>query len=138
MATKKAKVTKVIKTVNGDGSAKKDSYGNYSFIVELDNGDRGYYASKSEDQTKFVVGKEAEYVIEEKEARNGGKYYKITVPQAEGSKSFGGGRPTVDPKVQMISFAMSYTKDLIVGGKVQMNELEKEFNRIYTTMTSKL
>ena len=135
---KKAKVTKTTKSVNSDGSAKKDTYGNFSFIIELDNGDKGYYASKSEDQTKFVVGKEAEYLIEEKEARYGGKYYKITVPQAEGSKSFGGGRPTVDPKVQMISFSMSYAKDLVVAGKVDLDDLVNEFERIHKAMISKL
>lgn len=134
---KKAIVKKVIKTVNDDGSAKKDNYGNFSFIVELENGDRGYYNSKYEDQTKFVVGKEAEYLIEEKEGKSGKKYSKITIPQSD-KPSFGGGRPQVDPKTQMISFAMSYTKDLIVGGKVSMNDLEKEFMRIYNTMTSKL
>lgn len=134
----KAKVTKVTKSVNSDGSAKKDNYGNYSFIVELDNGDRGYYNSKSEDQTKFVVGKEAEYLIEEKEGRTGNKYFKITVPQADGAKNFGSGRPQIDPKTQMISFAMSYTKDLIVGGKVQLSDLDKEFNRIYNLMIGKL
>lgn len=136
---KKAIVKKVIKTVNDDGSAKKDNYGNFSFIVELENGDRGYYNSKYEDQTKFVVGKEAEYLIEEKEGKSGKKYSKITIPQSEGGgKSFSGGKPAPDPKTQMIGFAMSYTKDLVVAGKVGIQDLEKEFLRIYNVMTSKL
>lgn len=132
---KKAKTIKVIKTVNGDGSAKKDAYGNFSFIIELDNGDKGYYNSKSEDQKKFVVGQETEYVIEERTGSTGSKYFKITTPQ--GNHGFGG-KPQIDPKVQMISFAMSYTKDLIVGQQVLMQNLEKEFDRIYKAMISKL
>lgn len=115
---------------------KKDAYGNTSFIIELDNGDKGFYTSKSEDQKKFIVGQESEYTIEQKQGSKG-TYYKISIPQTEG-KSFGGGKVQVDPKVQMISFAMSYTKDLIVGGKIPMTDMEKEFNRIYNTMTSKL
>lgn len=129
---KKAKVTKITRM------EKKDNYGNTSFIIELDNGDKGFYTSKNEDQKKFVVGQESEYLIEQKQGSKG-PYYKISIPQAEGGgKSFGGGKVQVDPKVQMISFAMSYTKDLIVGGKVPMHEMEKEFTRIYNTMTSKL
>lgn len=129
---KKGKVTKITRM------EKKDNYGNTSFIIELDNGDKGFYTSKNEDQKKFVVGQESEYLIEQKQGTKG-VYYKISIPQAEGGgKPFGGGKVQVDPKVQMISFAMSYTKDLIVGGKVQINDLEKEFMRIYNTMTSKL
>lgn len=117
---------------------KKDTYGNTSFIIELDNGDKGFYTSKSEDQKKFVVGQESEYLIEQKQGAKG-PYNKITIPQPEGGgRPFGSGKAQVDPKVQMISFAMSYTKDLIVGGKIPMTDMEKEFNRIYNTMTSKL
>lgn len=130
METKKAKVTKITKM------EKKDTYGNTSFIIELENGDKGFYTSKNEDQTKFVIGNVADYCIEEKIGQKG-PYFKITVPQSE-RPAFTGGRPQQDPKVQMISFAMAYTKDLIVGGKVQMADLEKEFNRVYNIMISKL
>lgn len=130
---KKAKATKITRM------EKKDNYGNTSFIIELDNGDKGFYTSKNEDQKKFVVGQETEYLIEEKQGSKG-VYFKITLPQSEGGagKSFGGGKPAPDPKTQMIGFAMSYTKDLIVAGKVGMQDLEKEFLRIHTLMTSKL
>lgn len=128
---KKAKVTKITKI------DKKDTYGNTSFIIEFDNGDKGYYTSKNEEQTKFMVGNVADYLIEEKQGKNG-TYYKVTIPQSDKPAWSGGGRPQQDPKVQMISFAMAYTKDLIVGGKVSMNDLEKEFNRVYNIMISKL
>lgn len=127
---KKAKTTKIVKM------EKKDSYGNTSFIITMDNGDEGFYTSKNENQTKFVIGQESEYEIEKKQGSKG-FYNKITAPQ--GQRQFGNtGRIQQDPKVQMISFAMAYTKDLIVAGKVTMNDLEKEFNRVYTVMTSKL
>lgn len=128
---KKAKVTKITKI------DKKDAYGNTSFIIEFDNGDKGYYTSKNEEQTKFIVGNVADYLIEEKQGKNG-TYYKVTTPQSDKPAWSGGGKPQQDPKVQMISFAMAYTKDLIVGGKVSMNDLEKEFNRVYNIMISKL
>jgi hypothetical protein len=132
METKKAKVTKVTKM------DKKDNYGNTSFIIEFEGGDKGYYNSKYEDQTKFVAGNVADYNIEKKEGSKG-PYYKITLPQSD-KPAFtgGGGRPQQDPKVQMISFAAAYTKDLIVGGKLPMENLEIGFERMYKMMTSKL
>lgn len=130
---KKAKVIKVTKF------DKKDNYGNTSYSIEFENHDKGFFSTKDEDQKKFVVGQEVEYNIEEKTGSTGKVYYKITLPQSEQQvRSFGGGKPAQDPKVQMISFSMSYTKDLIVAGKVGMQDLAKEFNNIYSLMISKI
>lgn len=128
---KKAKTTKITTM------AQKDSYGNTSFIIELDNGDKGFYTSKDEQQKKFVVGQETEYNIEEKQGKKG-PYYKITIPMDETKKFSGGGKPQVEPRIQMISFAMSYTKDLVVAGKVPLDGISKEFSNIYQLMISKL
>lgn len=131
MDAKKAKVTKITKM------DKLDSYNNTSFVIEFDNGDKGFYTSKNPDQNKFIVGNVADFEIEVKQGSKG-PYNKITVPNAGQQFKGGGGRPQVEPRIQMISFAMSYCKDCIVAGKVPLADLEKEFNRIYTTMTSKL
>jgi hypothetical protein len=130
MSLEKAKVTKITRM------DKLDNYGNTSFVIEFDNGMKGFYTSKNPNQTKFVVGNVADFNIEEKQGSKG-VYYKISVPQTD-VKSFGGGKAPIDPKVQMISFAMSYCKDCIVAGKVPLSDLEKEFNRIYNVMISKL
>lgn len=128
----KSKVTKVTKF------DKTDSYGNTSFTIEFENGDKGYYTSKSADQKKFVVGEETQYHIEEKVGKNGKSYFKVTPPQSEfAGKAFGGKAP-VDPRVQMISFAMAYCKDLVVAGKVPITDMEKQFNSIYNVMTAKI
>lgn len=126
----KAKPTKITRL------DKLDSYGNTSFVIEFDNGEKGFYTSKSPDQTKFVVGNVADYEIEVKQGSKG-PYNKITVPQPSFVKG-GGGKPAVEPRIQMISFAAAYTKDLVVAGKFSMNDFEKEFNRIYNIMISKL
>jgi hypothetical protein len=73
---------------------KKDDYGNNSFIVKFDNGDEGFYRTKSEHADKFKVGEGVTYLIEEKDAKNGKKYNKISIPQPafkpqQGGKSFG-------------------------------------------------
>lgn len=130
---KKAKVIKVTKF------DKKDNYGNTSYSIEFENNDKGFFSTKDEDQKKFVIGQESEYNIEEKTGATGKVYHKITLPQSEQpAKSFGGGKPAQDPKIQMISFSMSYTKDLVVAGKVPLADLAKEFNNIYNLMISKV
>lgn len=128
---KKSLVTKVTKF------DKKDSFNNTSFSIEFANGDSGFYSTKDGDQKKFVVGSESEYEIEAKQSKKGTTYYKLTLPgEAQPLKS--SGKPFVEPRVQMISFAMSYTKDLIVAGKVQLSGLSETFDIIYNEMTSKL
>lgn len=118
---------------------KKDTYGNTSFIVEFESGDKGFYTSKNEDQKNFVVGTESEYVIEEKQGAKA-KYFKITVPQTQQQQKWsgGGGKPQQDPKTSMISFSASYTKDLIVAGKVGLDKFGDTFDIIYNKMISKL
>jgi len=129
---KKAKPIKITKM------DKKDSYGNTSFIIDMDNSDSGFYTSKNENQTKFVVGQEVEYDIIEKVGGTGKVYYKISIPQTENKPAFGGGRPAPDPRVQMISFAMAYTKDLVVADKVPLKDLGTQFDIIYNEMLSKI
>lgn len=127
----KQKVTKITKM------DKQDSYGNTSFVIEFQDGQKGFYTSKDANQTKFVVGQETEFNLEEKEGKNGKKYNKISLPQTQKAFS-GGGRPSPEPRVQMISFAAAYTKDLIVAGKVPLAEFGITFEMIYGEMTSKI
>lgn len=135
METKKSKVTKITKW------DKKEGYKETSYTIEFANNDSGYYSSIDDDQKRFVVNQEAEYCIESKEGKNGKKYNKITSnadpKQAWAGKS-GGGRPQVEPRIQMISFAAAYTKDLIVAGKIGIQQFETEFNRIYNVMTARI
>ncbi len=130
---KKARVTKVTKF------DKVDNYGNTSFAIEFENGDKGYYSTKSPDKIPFIAGNVADYLLETLQKKDGsGTYNKIKIP---GEQPQGGGfqrKQQQDPKIQFISFAASYTKDLVVAGKFGMQDFEKEFNRIYNIMSSKL
>lgn len=126
----KAKVTKVTKM------DKQDSYGNTSFVVEFADGQKGFYTSKDPDQRKFIVGQETEFLIEERDGKNGKKYNKISLPQMQ--KPFTSGKPAPEPRIQMISFAAAYTKDLVVAGKVPLSDFGVTFEMIYGEMISKL
>jgi hypothetical protein len=130
---KKSKVTKITKW------DKKEGYNETSFTIEFENGDKGFYNSKVDDQQRFIINSEAEYDIIEKEGKNGKKYFKVTSPLDQSAGGYkGGGKPQVDPKVQMISFSASYAKDLIVAGKADLKDFEQIFTRIHNAMTSKL
>lgn len=129
---KKAKPTKITKF------EKKDNYGNTSFSIEFDNSDRGFYSTKSEEQTKFIIGQEAEYNIEEKIGKNNKPWYKISLPSDQKQFSGGGGRPAPDPKTQMISFAMAYSRDLVVAKIIPLDDMNKYFDIIYDAMLKKI
>ena len=79
---KKSKVTRV--TSNGTWEGKFGLM--YKFEVSFENGDTGEYSSKSQDQTKFVEGQEAEYEYTE------GKFPKVkpvwAKPSSNGSFGF--------------------------------------------------
>lgn len=54
--------TSIVKDIKSAGQPYEGQYGTlYGFYVTFENGDNGKYNSKSQDQTKFVVGQEATY-----------------------------------------------------------------------------
>ena len=56
---KKSKVTEVQSNGTWEGN-----YGTmYKYEIVFDNGDCGEYSSKSEDQTKFVIGQDRKSVV---------------------------------------------------------------------------
>ena len=65
-------VTKITPAGTYDGK-----YGTlYQFYVTFDNGDNGKYSSKSENQTKFVVGEQAHYELTAREYQ-GKTFYNV-------------------------------------------------------------
>jgi len=125
----KARPTKITKL------DKLDNFGNTTFIIEFDDNTKGFYTSKNPEQNKFIVGNVADFEIEVKQGSKG-PYNKITVAAPAFMK--GGQKPPIEPRIQMISFAAAYTKDLVVAGKFGMQDFEKEFNRIYSVMIAKI
>src|SRR5688572_28106168 len=98
----------------------------YYHEIELANGDKGQIGSKEKMPAKLNPGSELTYTIEETSRGNKIKAIVAGAPQYQGK-----GRQQVDPKQQIATFIMSYCKDLIVAGKIDMKDLEKEFNRMH-------
>jgi hypothetical protein len=101
--------------------------------IELDNGDKGSIGAKDQMPAKLNPGQSLTYTIEA-DGRNG---FKIKAVQEQ--KAFmGGGKKGPDPKVQIVGFAMAYTKDLVVAGKVEIKQLPEIFEKIHALMAAKV
>jgi hypothetical protein len=97
--------------------------------IELDNGDKGSIGSKEKEPSKLNPGQSITYTLD-----NG----KIKAVQAQNG-GFGGFKPKapIDPRIQFISFSMSYAKDLCVAGKIEDKKLITTFELIYGKMEEK-
>lgn len=120
---KTSKVTQVA------GSGHYDSqYGRmYRFEIGFENGDAGQYSSKSQDQTKFVLGQQATYTIESKEF-NGRTYFTIKPAQIQTQSFGGGGKFQKDPEVDKRITRMSVLKvagDLAIAKHIKPIEITK-------------
>lgn len=106
----------------------------YYHTVELDNGDKGEIGTKEQMPAKLNPGNELTYTIE---TTDKGTKIKAVNPAAAGGFT-GGGKKGPDPKVQIVGFAMAYTKDLVVADKIKIGELPAIFEKIHALMASKL
>lgn len=133
-----------METKNGkvvSANFKKEWSGQYGTMfdhdVEFADGTKGVYTSKKKDQDTFKVGAELPYTLEVKE-RNGYKN-NVIKPVSENKGGFGG--KTFAPKnykADFISFAASYSKDLVVAGKAEIKDFRKIFSTMYDVMAEKL
>lgn len=117
---KRSAVTNV--TANGTYNGQ---YGTlYKFEVTFANGDSGEYASKSQNQNKFVVGVETDYTITSKEFKDR-IYYKIApVMTQPGAQSFApkAKDPETDKRITRMS-VLKVAGDLAINGNIQLNEI---------------
>lgn len=130
--TKKSKVDTA--TFNREWKGGKGTI--YYFDLTFENGDSGQYGGQSQEQTKFVIGVETEYTIEQKENARG-SYHQIK-PIYEQRGGGYGGRQHESPHNKLVTMAMAYTKDLVVAGKVDLMDMSKYYNKIYKAMSEKL
>jgi glucose dehydrogenase len=97
----------------------------YSFQVKYDD-QVAVYTSKSKDQNKFIPGQEAEFTEETKtytDKKTGDlKEYLVIKPLLQNRQS-NFGKALSKEKSRYSGFAVSYAKDLVVGGRIQKEEL---------------
>jgi hypothetical protein len=125
---KKAKITRAVFKNEWSGNGNTVYYHD----IELDNGDKGSIGSKEKMPAKLNPGNELTYTIDN------GKIKAVNAQVGGGGFSGGGGKKGPDPKVQIVGFAMSYTKDLIVAGKIDIKILPEMFEKIHALMAAKV
>ena len=96
----------------------------YSFHVSYDN-KVAVYNSKYRDQKKFIAGQEAEFTEETKtytdKLGNLREYFVIKPPTQNRQSNFG--KALNKEKSRYSGFAVSYSKDLVCAGKLELSEL---------------
>jgi hypothetical protein len=119
--TKRSAVTNV--TANGTFNGQHGTL--YKFEVSFANGDSGEYASKSQDQQKFKVGVETDYVLTER-PWNGRIFYKIAPAPQQNAFQSGQQQKPKDPDTGKHIMRMSVLKvagDLAINGDIKLQEV---------------
>jgi len=101
----------------------------YTFKIGY-NDKVAYYSSKTKEQTKFVVDKEAEFTEEEKLGTNDRPYYVIKPITSGGFNNSGYGKAIQKEQSKYSGFAVSYVKDLIIADKIKIEQWESASEKI--------
>lgn len=120
----------IVKSISPNGNSWTPPGGDKTLIekdVEFENGDKGYTFSD-----KFKVSEKATYIktVDKKNRTN------IKFVGEENSKynKKSTGYKQENPKNRAIGYAMSYTKDLIVGNKLDIGDLKSTYKYILELM----
>jgi len=103
----------------------------YQFKVYY-NDKWGYYSSKKRDQAKFVKDKEAEFNEIEKKWESGEKYLIIKPIYNQGQSNYS--RAVKKEQSRYAGFAMAYSKDLCVAGKIELKDLADYTKKMFSLM----
>ena len=116
--TKRSAVTNV--TANGTFNGQHGTL--YKFEVSFANGDSGEYASKSQDQQKFKVGVETDYILTERKW-NDRIFYKISPAQVQQAPFTPKAKdPETDKRITRMS-VLKVAGDLAINGDIKLQEV---------------
>lgn len=102
----------------------------YKYEVKYNN-HVASYLSKDKDQKHFIQGEECEFTEEEKEF-NGQIYFNVKpIPKV---KQNGYAKAVKKEQSRYSGFAVSYVKDLIIAGKIDIKDWEKASEKIFKFM----
>ena len=96
----------------------------YQFAISYD-GKTAYYSSKSKDQKKFIPGEEAEFTEEERSYidENGNPRSYLVIKPIYPNRQSNFGRALNKEQARYSAMCVSYAKDLVIGGRIQIGEL---------------
>jgi hypothetical protein len=90
-----------------------------------------FYSSKKKEQSIFVVGKEVEFLEEQRQGENGMWY--IVKPMTQNNLS-GYAKNIKKEQSRYSGFAVSYVKDLIIADKIKIEQWEAASKKIFQFM----
>lgn len=128
------KVSKV-KTIEFKNEWTGDKGVVYYHNILFENGDTGSAGFKEKLPSKASVGSELAYELIESER---GNKIKVLATGGNNNSYQKPGFQKPDPKMQMVTFAASYTKDLVVAGKAEMKDFTGYADKMYEWMKSKI
>ena len=96
----------------------------YQFAISYD-GKTAYYSSKSKDQKKFIPGEEAEFTEEERTYtdKNGNPASYLVIKPVYPDRQSNFGKALNKEQARYSAMCVSYAKDLVIGGRIQIGEL---------------
>jgi hypothetical protein len=120
MEQKKSKV--VATSLKKEGTGQYGAY--FIHLIVFENGDSGDYMAKSNPQTYFKVGLEADYT---KESKQNGQYTNVLIKpiQAQGGNGFKQGSPLAQNK----RTALECSIRLAAAGKIPTEKIGLEANK---------
>lgn len=96
----------------------------YNFEVTY-NDKKAVYSSKYKDQRSFVVGQEAEFTEEQRDytGTDGNTFTYTIIKPIKQQRQSNFGKALTREQSRYSGFAMSYAKDLVVGGRIQLDDM---------------
>lgn len=91
---------------------KKEDNGFFTYFVEFENGDSGYYICKEQNKDYFNVGQTASYKIEKAKGKKG-EYNKVVREESK-----------ID-KEKTAGIGVRFANDLLIAGIIEKKDLKK-------------
>ena len=108
----------------------------YNFAISYGD-QKAFYTSKTKDQKLFEVGKEAEFIEEDKsfvDKKTGETKYFKTIKAMGINKQSNYGKALQREQSKYSGFAVSYVKDLIVSGRVDIKDWHAKSKEVFDWM----
>jgi len=90
------------------------------------------YSSKTQDQKNLVAGSEADVTVETRTGQHGSWEIIKPAQKKQGYSSYG--QQQNREQARYSGFAMSYAKDLVIAGKVELDDMPKYTKAMFKLM----
>ncbi len=112
----------------------ENKYGTFHLHKVYYDGKTALYNSKSKEQSKFIMGQEAEFTIEMKTGKNGEFLTIKPMKQGGGGGYSNYGKALKKEQSRYAGFAMSYSKDLVVADKIKIDDMSLYTKKMFDLM----